>query len=73
MSAYTHLSPFQPASSAAQGSELRLGLLFPPFLCKMLDHKRRNALVTQCTRVLEPKPISLRQVPDGTNLNLNHL
>ena len=72
MSVYTHLSP-QPDFSIAQGSELCLGLLFPPSLCKMLDHQRLNALVTQCTGILEPKPISLRQVPDGTDLNLNHL
>ena len=71
MSVYTHLSP-QLAVSVAQGSELCLGLLFPPSLCKMLDHKRLNAFVTQCTSVLEPKPASLRQVPDGTDVNLNN-
>lgn len=71
MSVYTHLSP-QLAISVAQGSELCLGLLFLPSLCKMLDHKRLNAFVTQCTSVLEPKPASLRQVPDGTDVNLNN-
>ena len=65
MSVCTYLSP-QLAFSVAQGSELCLGLLFLPSLCKRL-----NGLVTQCTRVLEPKPVSV--LPDGTNLNLNNL